>query len=294
MNSRLNIKKAFALFAALFLILSSNTVKAGDEDNHGLWTSFEMTKKVNKKFKVGAEFEFRTTDYMKEVERYSIGFNCQYKINSWLKASAGNIFIMGYNPGKYKEHFDSDNNELDGYNYDHSYWEKRNRVFVALSGEIKIGRVQISLRERLQYTRTHAEIIDEDKYRFEKEEKILFDEYGVPLFDENWNTITETTINWLDKITEDETKKHKNNMVLRSRLTAKWDIKNCKINPFVSAELYTRLDQWRGFDKLRSRIGASYSINKDNAIEIYYLFEKAGQKGNADTHAIGIGYSLDL
>ena len=91
-----------------------------------------------------------------------------------------------------------------------------------------------------------------------------------------------------------ELKEHKNNTVLRSRITAKWDIAKCKISPFASAELYSRIDKWRGFEKLRSRVGASYKIDKDNSIELYYLFEKAGEKGKGNTHAIGIGYSIDL
>ena len=291
MNSKSRIKAVIALFA---ILISLPCAVMASDDDHALWTSFEMTKKVNKKFKVGAEFEFRTTDYMQEIERFSMGINFQYKINNWLKASAGHIFIMGYTPAKYKEHYDADTEELDGFNRDESYWEKRNRVFVALSGEYKIGRVEISVRERLQYTRTHAEIIDEEKHRFINSEDLVYDDEGNFVMDEEGFPITTTTTTWEASRIEEETKKHKNNMVLRSRITAKWDIKDCKINPFASAELYTRLDQWRGFDKLRSRIGASYKINKDNAIEFYYLYEKAGRKGETSTHALGVGYSLDL
>lgn len=281
LKSRTNTKAA--LLAALALILSSmSTVQAGSEDDYALWTSLEATKKIDNKFKIGTEFEFRTSDYLKEVDRFSAGINLQYKITDWLKATAGHIFIFGYNGSETKTHLDKDGSE-DGYNYEHSYWEKRNRVYIALTGETKIGRVKLSLRERLQYTRTHAEIIDEDKHRFTKNTE----------YDEAAGDFVEKTT-WLAPVTEKETKKHKNNTVLRSRLTAKWDIKNCKINPFISTELYTRIDKWRGIEKLRSRIGASYKIDKDNAIDIYYLFEKGWQKGSSNTHAIGIGYSLDL
>ncbi len=267
----------------LALALSSfGAVQADNEDDHALWTSFEATKKIDNKFKIGTELEFRTHDYLKEVDRFSAGINLQYKVNDWLKATAGHIFIFGHNGSEKKTHFDENGSE-DGFNYEHSYWEKRNRVYIALTGEMKIGRVKLSLRERLQYTRTHAEIIDEDKHRFKTESE--WDDAAMDFVDK-------TT--WLAPETEKETKKHKNNTVLRSRLTAKWDIKNCKASPFISTELYTRIDKWRGFDKLRSRIGASYKIDKDNAIDIYYLFEKGGKKGSSNTHAIGIGYSLDL
>lgn len=294
MNSKSRTNKIATLLFAFAMVFSAFSTAKADDDNHGVWTSFDMSKKINKKWKVGGELEFRTNDYLKEVERFSVGVNCQYKITDWLKATAGHIFIFGYNPSETKDHYDVINDvtgetELDGYNHDHSYWESRNRVFLAFTAEYKIGRVELSLRERLQYTRTHAQIIDEDKHRFTES---MTDPDGNINFDENGDVITYKE--WQPVRTEPETKDHKNNTVLRSRLTAKWDIPKCKVNPFVSTELYSRLDHWRGFEKLRSRIGASYKINKDNSFEIYYLFEKAGEKGKANTHALGLGYSIDL
>ena len=276
MISRLsNNRLAGCILAAAMAFCSIAPAQAGgDEDNKGLWTTFEASKKVTKKFKVGGEAEFRTADYAKEVERFSVGVNGQYKINDYLKANAGYIFILGYNPESSKDHFD-DNGDYDGYNLDHSYWEKRNRFYVALSGSYKIGRVEFSVRERLQYTRTNSAIVDEEKHR------LMYDIDG----NESWKL----------KGIEPELKETDHNTVLRSRLSVKWNIPKCKVNPFASAELYSRVNHgWKTFDKLRSRIGASYKINKDNALEFYYLFEKAGKKGKPNTHAIGIGYSIDL
>ena len=71
-------------------------------------------------------------------------------------------------------------------------------------------------------------------------------------------------------------------------------IANCKITPFASVELYTRLDDWKGFDKLRYRLGASYKIDKDNEITLYYLFQHENDIDKPRTHAIGLGYSIDL
>ena len=282
MNSKSRTKKALAFIAAFAFIFSAFSTAKADYDNYGLWTSFEASKKINKKFKIGAEFEFRSNDYLKEVERFSAGISGQYKITNWLKANAGYIFIAGYNPKSIgikedTEWIDMNTGEIElftNYNVDPSYWEKRNRVYLSATADYKIGRISLSLRERLQYTRTNSALIDEDKHRHDA---IL----GGP-------RPTETIEH------NKELKEHKNNTVLRSRLTAKWDIPKCKVNPFVSTELYSRVDKWRGFEKLRSRIGASYKIDKDNSIELYYLFEKAGEKGKANTHAIGVGYSIDL
>ena len=94
--------------------------------------------------------------------------------------------------------------------------------------------------------------------------------------------------------TAPELKETKENTTLRSRLSAKWDIRNCKITPFASVELYTRIDEWKGCDKLRYRAGASYKINKDNEISLFYLYQDANDDDEPKGHAIGIGYSLDL
>lgn len=91
-----------------------------------------------------------------------------------------------------------------------------------------------------------------------------------------------------------ELKDDKHNTVLRSRLTAKWDIKKCKIEPFASIELFTRTDEWRTHDKIRYRIGASYKIDKDNELSLFYLFQDNHSSKSPALHAIGVGYSFDL
>ena len=59
-------------------------------------------------------------------------------------------------------------------------------------------------------------------------------------------------------------------------------------------ELYTRLDEWRGCDKVRYRIGGSYKINKKNSISLYYLYQDVNDIDEPDGHAIGVEYSIDL
>ena len=91
-----------------------------------------------------------------------------------------------------------------------------------------------------------------------------------------------------------EEKDAQHNLTLRSRVNVKYDIPNCKVNPFASVELYSRLDKWKGCDKLRYRIGASYKINKDNSISLYYLYQDANDDDEPKGHAIGLEYSIDL
>ena len=253
------------------------------EDEFGIWATVEASKKINKKFKVVGDVEFRTYDFVNNIERAAIGVKLEYKILKWLKSNVGYQFHYKHNPEEtsLKDAREGLNEmgEMDvlyDKNVDHDYWVFRNRFYATISGEYKIGRFEFGLRERLQYTRTNSAWTDETKYRWYTQ---IDDEgYDLP-------SIYEVT-------TDPEFKETKHNLTLRSRVNVKYDIPNCKVNPFASVELYTRLDEWKGYDKLRYRLGASYKINKDNSISLYYLFEDVN--GEANGHAIGFEYSIDL
>lgn len=283
-NSR-NKKTAVAfLLSAVFILAPTFSANAQTDDEFGVWTTVEATAKISKRVKLDFEAEHRTVDNIGAVERISVGAGATCKITDWLKASAGYIFIYGYNPEEKKIKFD-DPLDVDGigtfydYDIDHAYWTDRHRAHFSLTGEYKVGRVEFSLRERLQYTYTNSATTDETKYRWKQN------------FDDNDNETEPYLI--IKEIVPDE-KEAKENLTLRSRLTAKWDIANCKITPFASVELYTRLDKWKGFDRLRYRLGATYKINKDNKVSLYYLFQHDNDDDKPRGHAIGLGYSIDL
>lgn len=281
MNTSLKNNGILALLIAMFMIAPLCNANAQSvDDEFGVWATFEASKKINKKFKVVGDVEFRTYDFVNNIERTAIGVKLEYKILKWLKSNVGYQFHYKHNPEEtsikdpvYDEEGNFAGNE---YNIDNDYWVIRNRVYATISGEYKVGRFEFGLRERLQYTHTGSATTDETKYRYD---------LGMdPLLSTEDNE-------WL-ATTEPEFKDAKHNLTLRSRVNVKYDIPNCKVNPFASVELYTRLDEWKGYDKLRYRLGASYKINKDNSISLYYLFEDVN--GGANGHAIGVEYSIDL
>ena len=269
-----------ALLIAMFMLAPLCNANAQSvDDEFGIWTTFEASKKINKKFKVVGDIEFRTYDFVSNVERVAIGVKLEYKILKWLKSNVGYQFHYKHNPEETSikdEVWDEEGNVFNEYNIDNDYWVIRNRVYATISGEYKVGRFEFGLRERLQYTHTGSATTDETKYRYDLGDDPLF-----TTEDNSWVTTTEP-----------EFKDAKHNLTLRSRVNVKYDIPNCKVNPFASVELYTRLDEWKGYDKLRYRLGASYKINKDNLISLYYLFEDVN--GGANGHAIGVEYSIDL
>ena len=278
-NSRKSI--ITLLIAMLMLAPLCNANAQGGEDEFGIWATVEASKKINKKFKFVADAELRTYDFVNNVERATVGAKFEYKILKWLKANVGYSFMYTHEPEEtsIKDQVeDEEGNVFNEYNIDHEYWTIRNRFYLTASGEYKVGRFEFGLRERLQYTRTSSATVNETKYRYDLGmDPILSTE------DNEWIVTTEPGL-----------KDAKHNLTLRSRLSVKYDIPNCKINPFASVELYTRLDEWKGCDKVRYRIGGSYKINKKNSISLYYLYQDVNDIDEADGHAIGFEYSIDL
>jgi hypothetical protein len=285
-NSRIKTILSRVLLAVAISFAPACNIQAQEtSDEFGVWGTFEFSKKVNKKTKFVIDAEVRSIEAVSNIERIAVGAKLDYKIKEWkelgggdsqveLKTNIGYCFIYGHNLSeKSLKDYNEDINEYD-YNIDGAYWTNRNRVYLTLTGEYKVGRFEISLRERLQYTHTGSATTEETKYRWEKKGG----------YKGEWVCNEES---------EPEFKEAKNNLSLRSRLSVKYDIPNCKITPFASAELYTRLDKWQAFDKARYRAGASYKINKDNSISLYYLYQDVS--GNDPSgHAIGLEYSIDL
>lgn len=284
MNTNSRTKKRLIKYVLLAVLAIAPVCIAnaqGESDEFGVWTTLEASKKINKKLKLDFEAELRTIEGLGDLERVSAGAGASYKLTKWLKASAGYIFIYSHNleSKKFKDPVvDEEGNLFSVYNVDHAYWTERHRFHVSLSGDYKIGRVEFTLRERLQYTRTNSATTDETKY-----------DYDLGL-----DPILSTEDNERIITTAPEFKEAKDNTTLRSRLSAKWDIRNCKFTPFASVELYTRFDEWKGCDKLRYRVGTSYKINKDNEISLFYLYQDANDDDEPKGHAVGIGYSVDL
>lgn len=276
-NSRTKKRLIGCLLLAAFILAPVFGANAQSEDDEfGVWTTLEASKKINKKLKFDFEAELRTIEGVGDIDRVSVGAGASYKLTKWLKASAGYIFIYSHSLESKKINKVIDKKAgMYEYEIDAPYWTERHRFHVSLTGDYKVGRVEFSFRERVQYTHTNSATTQETEYGWSQD--IDTEEY-MPA----------------DPVVKTDSKKAKDNTTLRSRLSAKWDIRNCKVTPFASVELYTRLDKWKGCDKLRYRIGASYKINKDNEISLFYLYQDANDDDEPKGHAVGIGYSIDL
>lgn len=276
MNLRLRIKRGVmcAVAVAIAAMPYSQAFANDDSDDFGVWTSIDASRKISDKVKLGLEGEFRTTDGLKTVDRRSLGVGFSYKPYKWLKADVGYIFMNTYEPEETSIKEVVEEGKYD-YNVDKAYRVNKERLYLSVTGSFDVGRLEFSFRERLQYTYTHPAATMEDKHRWE---------YVAGDLDNPQEVVD----------TDAEYKGSKNNTTLRSRLTVKWDIRKCPIKPFVSAEIFTRVDEWRFHDKIRYSAGADYKIDKDNSVSLFYIYQNANDDDEPAGHAIGASYSFDL
>ena len=220
-------------------------------DDGGLVASIEASHKFNKKLSAGLEMEFRSRNNFRTADRVSFGGDVSYKLLPWLKGSAGYTLLIDNN----REHLSYQDDGVSYNNWRPSYWGVRHRFNVTLTGSYKIQRVELSLRERWQYTYRPSKIIDN------------FD------FDE---------AEW-----EDHEVKGKGKNVLRSRLQLEWDIPKCKYDPFASVEFHTTRD----LEKTRFIVGTDYSLKKKHNFKLYYRFQVSGSSDEPNIHMLGLGYT---
>ena len=225
-------------------------------DDFGIWTSVEVQKKIDKKWSVGAEAEMRTRDDAGTIDRWSGGFDVDYKIMKGLKLSAGYSYLYDNN---LRQTFHSDGT----LNKEAKYWGSRHRFQVSLTGERGFGNFGVSLRERWQYTYRPEQSVSE-RYDYD---------------DEDWDG-------------EAKTWRGKGKNVLRSRLQVEYKLKALGLTPYASAEMY---NAW-SVQKMRYTLGADWKITKQHVVGLYYRYQNVRHDDDFDNepnrHILGLGYKF--
>lgn len=237
----------------LLLLCTSLTPTLSHADDAGLVLSVEASHKIKKGLNVDLEGEFRSRNNFRTADRVSLGAGINYKLLSWLKAGASYELLIDNNPEKltYQEHGEYNN-------WRPSYWGVRHRFNLSLTASRKVKRVELSLRERWQYTYRPSKVVDN------------FD------FDE---------VMW-----EDDEVRGKGKNVLRSRFQLEWDIPKCKYDPFASVEFHTT-DR---LEKTRIIVGVAHSIKKTHEFKLFYRYQTVNRHGDDDEsniHMLGLGYT---
>lgn len=233
----------------LLVVLSPRQATAQSND-FGMFYELGVEKKLSPKWNVSAEADLRTRNNTRSLERWSVGLSAEYKFNKRLKASAGYIALF-YNNIEEMEW------KKDGFTpnkWAPSYWGVRHRFNASVTGNLDLGRFNISLRERYQFT--FRPIATGKKYDFDEEE---------------WKDI-----------------KAKSKHVLRSRLQLTYDIPHWKVDPFVNVEFF---NGW-ALQKIRYQAGVEYKLKKAHTFSFTYRFQNnfADNKLESNIHLIGLGY----
>lgn len=271
------------------LLMATSTMIA--QSDFGVWTSIEGSTKLNKKFELSFEGEYRTQDMSSMTERVSGAVNLSYKDKAipFLKADVGYTFMLMNYPSETTVKYREDGNGIltdvpKHMNVDAAYWAARHRATASLTGSCKWGRFKFSLRERYQYTyRVAAECARTryyyDLYHLENNNPEYYLEEDPESEDYSYMT---------------DEKSAKSDHKLRSRLAVSYDIKKSPFAPFAEVEIYNELDNAFAYDKIRYTIGTEYKIDKKNKLKVFYRYQDYAEIDEVSGHVLGLGYAFEF
>lgn len=221
-------------------------------DDSGLTLSVGVEEKLGKKASLEASAELRSRNNFRTVDHFVLGAGAKFKITRWLKADAGYQVLVNNNREHLSLHEDGSYN-----NWRESYYGVRHRFTASLTGDVDLGRFNVSLRERYQYT-----------YRPER---------------------TVMRYDFDDGVMEDHVMHAKGKHVLRSRLKVDYNIPHCKFTPYMSAEVYTT----GSLEKTKLGVGGTYTLKKHHQMEVgyYYQLHNHSVSTSPDTHHLLLGYN---
>jgi hypothetical protein len=236
----------------IIALLLLPTMGFAQGDDFGIWSSVGAEKKISKRWDAGLEVEMRTRDNASTMDRWSFGAYGDYKVTSWLKASAS-YDLLDDNNDRCTYHTDGTINK------EAKFWGVRHRFSFSLTGDVDLGNFNVSLRERWQYTYRPEKTISE---RYDYDQKDYDD--------------------------EEHTYRGKGKNVLRSRLQVEYNIPNCKIEPYANVELY---NAW-SVETARYTVGADWKIARQHVVGLYYRYQKTydDDDDEPNCHILGVTY----
>ena len=227
---------------------------AAQDDDFGIWGEVNVEKKIDSRWDVDAGVEFRSRDNLKAADRWAFGADATFKITDWLKASAGYTLLDDH-----REKANTSGRKAS------DYWGVRHRFNVSLVGSYSFGDLNISLRERWQYT-----------YRPEK------------TVDRYWTYTDEEEDRYEGEVADQHTYEAKSKNVWRNRLQLKYKVSKMW-RPYLNAETHVS----NGLEKVRYSAGTEIRLSKHHWLDLKYLFQKTygDDDEEGDRHVIGIVYT---
>ncbi|MBQ7471114.1 MAG: DUF2490 domain-containing protein [Prevotella sp.] len=271
-------KIVLATIVALLLPLAVSA----QSDDFGLWYSVGAEKKLSQKLSLEAEVELRTLDDAKKTDRWSGSIGADYKINKWVKASAGYTFIYDKKEKRSYSYYDDEDDEDEPWEGKvkkakcADYWGPRHRFNVDVTASQTIGRWKFSLRERWQYTYRPEKTVTRDVCRY------VYDLDGA--LSDGYPTTEQ----------EQKTYNKKYQSVMRTRFQTEYNIPKCKIDPFANVEFCTSMDDY----KVRYTFGFEWKLSKQHVFNVAYRYQDIHEGAGSDSddepnmHIVGFGYKF--
>lgn len=237
----------------LGLLMALMSMSALAQTEFGIWSDASVEKKLTKRWSVGGELEFRSRNDLKNVDRWSLGLSTDYRLAKWLKASAGYTYLYDYHPERFTYQDDGDLNKRTM-----TYFGSRHRFSLSLTAATDIGPLNVSLRERWQYTYRPAQ----ENLRYDYQHPSLGYSYAV---------------------------KGKGKNVWKNRVQLKYKTHSL-LTPYLSAETFVS----KGLDKVRYAAGTEVKLNKHHSLDIGYKFQNVNREDDdyeTDRHILSVGYT---
>lgn len=126
------------VIAALLVITSVKISKAQEKD-FGTWLTVNITKDLTKRLELEFEEEVRIVRDFGKISRFGTSAGLSYQLANFLKAAAGYEWL-------YRHDINDD------------LWDNRHRVYFQLVAKAKLGRIDVSLKEKFQSTYINEDI----------------------------------------------------------------------------------------------------------------------------------------
>ena len=238
-------------------------VSHAQDSDLGAGLSVKAEHKLAKGLRIEAEAEVRTQDGLQSLERWGLDVGLTYKPDlSILKFDMGYSLMDRYHLSEVT----GKGNVISG------YWGPRHRYYAGLVVQPDLGkRWKVSLRERVQIT--HTPLLYVPKYLGTHCECVQ-DHYGTRL--------------------TDEAKGGDQDILLRSRLQAAYNIRHCKFTPVVSIEMLNDLVSGFAIDQMRYSIGVDYSIDKRKSLALEWRYKDRTDNDESNGHLITLGYNFSF
>ncbi len=273
-------------FTFIFSLLTF-LVTFAQGDDFGMDFTVGAEKKIRPGMSFGIEGEARTQDNTRKMERWTVGGEFEMRLFRTsnkaleLKASAGWKYMWNYSlkelNNKYDDVKDGDGNifqSYKGYNIRDGYWRGRHRTSVSIGVSYELSkRWSFSLKETFQYTHFCKDSTSVHKYRLEDEDDSASDPY---LKEESSTKI----FNGKDRT------------VLRSKLTAQYNIRHCPVNPYASVDYGCGLNYTT--NKWKFTVGTDINLtkSKQHKLDVFYRYQTEDDDDEPNGHIIGAGYKF--